>query len=241
MNRKNRCGALLVILACFTAPMLCGTAVAKRWIDYDRLHAVERFLGAIYPQLQQGGGFVTAQTEEFNLKSGINQASGTLNIFFVQCRPGSGVPGGGEQPLHPHCNGFIGSVDSDFLHMILETGPAKFPIRRFYAQGRFVDERQNALLADIKAHPEWKEEEKFEALRAGAAKFEPENKEAFLKSVPADVIYKFSGCQLNLGNAAFGFDYGWVIPGTRRWRKKDEPCHANFEPFEGKLVGIDEL
>lgn len=242
VNRKSSSRVLLAIVALFIVPILCVAAFAKRWDDYDRLHAIERFLGAIYPELQQGGGFITLQSEEFNVKSGINQASGTLSLFFVQCWPGSGVPGGGEKPLHPHCNGFIGSVGSDFLHIILETGPAKFPIRRFYAQGKFVDEKQSALLAEVKAHPEWKEREKLEALRrTGAAKFGPENKEAFLKSVPADVIYQFSGCRLNLRNTTFGVDSGWVIQGMHRWHKKDDPCHANFEPFEGKLVNIDQL
>ncbi len=121
------------------------------------------------------------------------------------------------------------------------TGPAKFPIRHFDARGKFVDEQQNGFLAEM-SHPEWKEPEKLDALRKAGAKFGSENKEAFLKSVPADVdSHQFSGCRLNLGIATFGADYGWVIQGTHRWRKKDDPCHANFEPFEGKLVGIDEL
>ncbi len=209
-------------------------ASGKKWVDYDRLRGIERFLNAVYPELQRHGGFLTMQTEEFNSNSD------QLNLFFVQCWPGSGVPGaGGKAP--PHCNSYIGSVVSDFLDLIVWTGPAKFPIRHFDARGKFVDEKQNGFLAEMKAHPEWNEPEKLEALRKAGPKFGPENKEAFLKSVPADVIYQFSACRLNLGTATFGAGYGWVVQGTYHQLKRDLPCHANFEPFEGKLIGIDEI
>jgi hypothetical protein len=126
--------------------------------------------------------------------------------------------------------------------MIVWAAPTKFPIHHFDARGKFVDEKQNGFLAEIKAHPESKEPEKLDALRKAAPTFGPENKEAFLKSVPADVIYQFSGCRLILTTATFGADYGWVINGTYRPPKlKQLPCHANFEPFDGKLIGIDEL
>jgi hypothetical protein len=234
MDRKSWGGRLLTIVACFIVLMLCGPTVAKSWTDYDRLHAVEKFLDAVYPELQQHGGFLTMQTEEFNSNSD------QLYLFFVQCWPGSGVPGGGEK-APPHCNGYIGSVVSDFLDLIVWTGPAKFPIRHFDARGKFVDEKQNRFLAEMKAHPEWKEPEKLEALRKAGPKFGPENKEAFLKSVPAEIVYQFSSCRLNLGTATFGPDYGWVIQGTHRQFKRDLPCHANFEPLDGKLIGIDEV
>ncbi len=177
MNRENRTGTLLATVASFIALTLCGpgTAAAKKWVDYDRLRAIERFLNAVYPELRQHGGFLTMQTEEFN--SNADQ----LYLFFVQCRPGSGVPGGAPRPhFLPPCNANIGSVVSDFLELSVWTGPARFPIRHFYARGKFIDEKQNAFLADIKAHPEWKEPEKLEALRKADPKFGPENKEAFL-------------------------------------------------------------
>lgn len=227
----------------FFALTLCSQSLAsgQKHADYDRLHAVERFLDAIYPQLQQHGGFLTLQTEEFNRTSAAVDFSAPVNLFFVQCWPGSGVPAGGTKTLLPHCNGNVGSVVSDFLHIILETGPAKFPIHRFYAQGKFVEEKQNALLTEIQAHPEWSESEKFDAVKKAGARFGPENKEKFVKSVPADVIYQFSACRLNLGTASFGPDYGWVIQGTRGQGHKQYPCHAGFEPFDGKLIGIDEV
>lgn len=93
---------------------------------------------------------------------------------------------------------------------------AKRPLHQFYPQGRFVDEKLSTLLSDIKAHPEWKEPEKLEALRAAGPKFGPENKKALLKSVPAGFIYQFSGCRLNFRTATSGAGYGWVIQSTYR-------------------------
>ena len=237
MDRENRINTFFVTVVGFAVLLLSGhsTAAAKKWVDYDRLRAIERFLNAVYPEFQQHGGFLTVQTGEFN------SSSDQLNLFFVQCWPGSGVPAQGTKPLFPHCNSNIGSIDSDFLSLIVHTGPARFPIQQFSAQGKFVDEKQNRFLAEVKAHPEWQEPEKLEALRKAGPNFGPENKEAFLKSVPAEIVYQFSSCRLNLKTATFGADYGWVVQGTHRRGKRDYPCHANFEPFEGKLNGIDQV
>jgi hypothetical protein len=216
----------------------CAQVVAavKKWMDYDRLRSIERFLDAVYPPLQQHGGFLTMQTEEFN------SSSSQLNLFFVQCWPGSGVPGGAVRAdFLPHCSGNIGSVNSDFLRIIVVMGPARFPIHSFSADGKFVLEKQDEFIAEIKDHPDWKEPEKLDVLKKAGARFGPENKDDFLKTVPVDVVYEFSGCRLGLKTATFGADYGWAIQGTYRHGKKDYPCHASFEPFEGKLIGLDEL
>lgn len=238
MDGEKRIYTLLAAVAVCIGLLLCshGTVAARKGADYDRLRAIERFLSAVYPELQQHGGFLTLQTDEFNSGPG-----GEIYLSFVQCWPGSGVPAQGTKPLLPHCNSYLGSVDSDFLQMIVWAGPAEFPIRHFDARGKFVDEKQNTFIADLKAHPEWKEPEKLEALLKAGPKYGPENKEAFLKSVPADIIYQFSSCRLNFGIATFGADYGWVIQGTHHERNRDYPCHANFEPFEGRLVGLDQL
>lgn len=75
----------------------------------------------------------------------------------------------GAKPPIPYCNGYLGSVVSDFLELVLWTPPAKLPILHFEATGKFVDEKQNEFLADIKVHPEWKEPKKLEVLRKGGS------------------------------------------------------------------------
>jgi hypothetical protein len=233
---QRRLGKLLASAVGFLALLLCEHGLAaNRWSDYDRLRAVEKFLDAVYPHLGQEKGLLTVQTDEFN------SYPGRLYVFFIECRPGSGVPGGGGTLPYPNCSGVVGSVHSEFLQATIETGPEKFPIHRFYAQGKFVEDKQSDLLAEIKAHPDWKEPDLLAALRKAGAKFGPENKEAFLRSVPIDVIYEFSACRLDLRNATFGADYGWVVQGTYRQGRKQYPCHATFEPFDGKLIGIDEV
>jgi len=117
--------------------------------------------------------------------------------------------------------------------LIVETGPAEFPIHHFYAQGSFVQERRAALLAETNSHPELKEPEFLEALQTSGAKFGPENKESFIKSVPTDVIYKFSACRLDLKTTIFSAEsFAWVIQGTWQSTRK-YPCTATFEPFDG--------
>jgi hypothetical protein len=229
-------GRFLIAVVSFLVLTFCGQGIAinKKWVDYDRLHAVEKFLDEAYPQLVQEKGLLTVQTDEFN------SYSGTLYLFFIQCRPGSGVPGGSEKPLHPHCP--IGSVDSEFLHISVEMGPASFPIHRFYAEGDFVQDKRGAMLSEIKSHPEWKEPDMLDALRKANPKFGPENKDAFLKSVPASVIYEFSACVLDLGRTTFSAgSNAWDIQGTYQQPKGKYPCSATFEPFDGKLLGIDEV
>jgi hypothetical protein len=213
-----------------------GFATTKKWLEYDRLRAVERFLDTVYPQLLQEKGLLTLQTDE------LNSHWGTLYVFFTRCDPGSGVPGGGVKALYPSCSPAIGSASSEFLHLSVEMGPAKFPIRRFYAQGNLVQERRTALLAEVKVHPEWKEPEMLDALSKAGAKFGPDNKEAFLKLVPAASIFEFSACQLDLGSGTFSTgDYSWSIRGTYQQAKGKYPCSATFEPFDGKLLAIDEV
>ena len=89
-------------------------------------------------------------------------------------------------------------------------GPAKFPIHHFYAQGTFVQEKRAVLLAEMKSHPEWKDPEMLELLQKAGATFGPENRDDFLKSVPATAIYEFSACRLDLRTATFSAgSYAW--------------------------------
>jgi len=204
-NESKRSQTLLIAAVSYLVLACCSQSFAvKKWVDYDRLRAVEKFLDAVYSPLLQEKGLSTLQTVEFNSNSP------TLDLFFTQCRPGSGVPVAGEKPPHPNCNGFIGSASSEFLHLSVQMGPAKFPIHHFYAQGTFVQEKRAVLLAEMKSHPEWKDPEMLELLQKAGATFGPENRDDFLKSVPATAIYEFSACRLDLRTATFSAgSYAW--------------------------------
>lgn len=214
-------------------------AAGRSWGDYDRMLTTERFLVAVYPELLQERGLLTFQTQEFNLTPGW-----PLYVHLLRCHPGSGVPAGGQHPLRRPCPGPMQPDATNFLMVSVDSFSSRFPIFRFGAGGDFVDAKLRALRAEIRSHPEWDEKAMLEALRLARPQFGPDSREAFLKKVPKEVIYRFSGCRLDLKKASFGaFVSGelgmmWRVPGTSRVRGNKEICSATFEPFEGKLLTI---
>ena len=86
-NESKRSQTLLIAAVSYLVLACCSQSFAvKKWVDYDRLRAVEKFLDAVYSPLLQEKALSTLQTVEFNSNSP------TLDLFFTQCRPGSGVP-----------------------------------------------------------------------------------------------------------------------------------------------------
>jgi hypothetical protein len=207
----------------------------KKWYDYDRMKVVETFLNTIYPELRQDNGLLTFRTREFNLPGD------DLRVSFVRCRVGSGVPAGNVRRTLPNCDMLYESGTSEFLTLALRMGTHKFPIYWFEAKGNFFEQREE-LLERANAHPEWNERKRLESLAEVHPKFGPENRELFLRTLPVDTVYRFSGCRLILNQTKFddtGID--WYVPGTVRRGRKSSPCQAQFDPLGGNLLGISQL
>jgi hypothetical protein len=229
---------LLVLLLAVLA-LGADTKIPRKWVDYDRMSAVQDFLVAVYPDLRTEKGILTFRTMEFNI------LGSEINVSFVQCRPGSGVPAGGfypgMPPLHT-CNFAYETSHSQFLELTVVMGPHDAPIRHFEASGEFVAGKLESFRKEVKAHPDWQEKDILAALAASQAKFGPEQRDQFLRAIPSTMIAKYSGCRLDLNKAKFmGGESNWLIPGTARRGKESVPCNVKFEPFEGKLLSIDEL
>jgi hypothetical protein len=91
-----------------------------------------------------------------------------------------------------------------------------------------------------------------QALALMKPKFGPEQREAFMKVIPTQVIERYSGCRLSPESATFlakrgpstppdtAMELGWTVDGTSRERGRLH-CPATFEPFEGKLLTILQL
>jgi hypothetical protein len=83
MDGEKRIYTLLATAAACVGLLLCSHICRAERADHDRLRVIERFLSAVYPELQQHGGFLTLQTDEFNSGPG-----GEIYLSFVQCWPG---------------------------------------------------------------------------------------------------------------------------------------------------------
>src|SRR6266481_1819989 len=243
---------LIVIIATLCTLSVFGQS--QNWGTFDRLLVTQEFLNAIYPDLKHYEGLLMLRAVEFHT------ATGQGNVAdLVPCKPGSGIVSSpnsapGQVPL-PHCgDGRFLSSASDFLTMDVTFG-IKDPIRAFAATGGFVRSKSAPVEKQIAAHPEWNEQQGVNALRHGNPRFVPDNKTEFLKVVPADAIFKFTGCRLQLDSAEFhafrqeGEGHSargtveWRVSGHRRFERTNEedPCVARFEPFDAKLTYVGRL
>jgi hypothetical protein len=239
----------LWISALVTTSLVIGlSAKEKNWGQYDRLTIIERFLDAIYPDLKHTEGLLFLRTEEFHAIGG---ALDQVNI--VSCKPGSGIvfPNSPTQVLPPNCPGIFLPASSDFLSMTVSFG-RKYPILGFDVNGSFVESRARDVAMEIVKQTDWTNEQRTQAVRKSGARFGPDNKNEFLRTLPVQAIIEFTGCELRTTSAEFivgrqegeaGHDYAivqWRINGKRKGLGKlaNQPCVARFEPFDGKLLSI---
>lgn len=247
---KKLAYAILALFLPF-AIVLEGIASQSKYGSFDRLVVVQKFLDAIYPDLKPIHGLLLSRAEEFHL-SNIDGLGGEY-IDVAPCRSGSGVPGGGGEPPStlPHCSGLFLSTFSEFLTMSVGYS-SRFPIAIFYASGSFVDGKSQNTKHEIAGHPEWTRQDWAEAVRRVKPRFGPEQRLAFLDSIPVATITEFTGCRLDRETALFAVDRLEAKPDAARveiqWAvrgKRQNPqgfpngCRATFEPFDGKLLSVD--
>ncbi len=244
--------AKLALLLCLSIAGIRGLSAApkpKRDLPFDRLRKVEEFFDLVYPDLKTQRGIVFLSAVEFHAITGAQD-----QVNFIPCYPGSGIPLATE-PLPNYCAGTYLPHSSSFLSASFWFSK-RFPIRWFGAAGSFVNEKVKAVQEEIAKHPEWTtQEERLDALRRANPRFGPEKKEEFLKTVPARAIYEFTGCHLDLSTAHLVATWEeakpdppliqvvWSISGHQGRHAKPETdrCWATFEPFDGKLLSIQQI
>jgi hypothetical protein len=225
----------LVLLTCAST----STQITNVKLDYDRIQVAENFLREIYPELKPDGLLVTFQT--------VLGRSGTSwsYVGVTRCIPGfSGVPVGDP----PGCDGPMQSDTSSYLMAQVQLVYSKPHLYGFGAGGKFVDEKREILHQAIIEHPEWGEKDMLQALARMGPQYGPDDKEAFVKVIPSNVIERFSGCRLSPDSATLAVKrlsappdtdmrIEWIVSGTSDERHRPN-CSATFEPFKGRLLTI---
>jgi hypothetical protein len=230
----------LAVIFLTLAAGLAAAAQDKAWGSFDRVLLTKNFLDAIYPDLKQTQGLIVLRT-----------GSGTRDeIDVFPCHPGSGVGQAGRDFVH--CIGLYPAGPSEFLTTAIGFVD-EYPIWQFSIGGSFVHAKSVPVEKEIIPHPEWKEEQMIDALRPAHPRFGPDNKQEFLRTLPVEVIFKFTGCRLEPDTVvlhAFRQEGKpepsiaatfWRVTGTRKAGKINDSCVARFEPFDAKLIGIDRM
>lgn len=222
---------------------------------FDRITAIVQFLAAIYPELRDKSGRVTLETDDI-------LGRGPLYVGVRVCRTNSGVAGGvpsaaGDKRQSPDvrmtqpCGPAFSGQAAAFFAGDFTTGSSQYPIYRFAAGGELVGAELRAVQQDIQSHPNWTQEEILAHLRTKRPRFGPDSRDALIKSIPTEAIRQFTGCRLQPKDSLFmpanpkaaEGDWGltWRVPGQHVEGRREVPCLAYFEPFEGKLLRLDQL
>jgi hypothetical protein len=227
---------VLVLLTLGRATLIAATIPKMK---YDRMQIAGDFLHAIYLDLNLGYGQLSFFTWP--------QMTHTFYVNFLPCHPGSGVPAGGKKWPFGQCPGPEFFKSSSYLTAMVAISDKDRLIRSFGAGGEFVTGKMDIVKKEVVEHPEWKEGEMLDVLRQAEPRFGPDHREVFLKSVPVETIYKYTGCRLNLTHVNFWvarlgtppdppeIHLEWNILGTS---SRNGRCSATFEPFDGKLTGL---
>jgi hypothetical protein len=245
MSRELRCFLSLLMSFLLSLPLL---AQYNNWGSFDRLTVTRRFLEAMYPGLRLSSGLLL-----------LRDAGAMSEIDAIPCRLGTGVDAGyvpgapPAPPPPPHCIGLYPSGPSDFLSAEVRWS-TKYPIRHISVGGSFVRSRAELVLKEIADHPDWSQEQRLEALHRAGPRFGSGNRGGLLRIIPVDVILKFTGCRLQPGTAALFVwrdeappdppvaGVAWRISGKYIYGPElHNSCSAEFEPFDGKLLGVTDL
>ena len=232
---------LLPWLALISLINVSAVGQQKMTLTYDRIQFAEDFLNAMYPGLGPHH-LITIQT----VFSWIG--SSYFYVGITPCHPGSGVPAGGTPFPPDECSAPPLQADASSFFMASVILSHKKPyLRGFGAGGEFLSGRLEAWSRDIIRHLEWTEDQRLNALRLMKPRFGPDEKEAFIGTIPVQTIERFSGCRLNPDSAVFvakrllpradkQTQLGWTVTGEGGDTRSG--CSAEFEPFEGRLLRL---
>jgi len=233
---------LLLWLVPISLITLSAFGQRKMTLTYDRIQFAEDFLNAMYPGLGPHR-LITVQTGFGWLGStffyvGITPCSLANNAVTSLNNRDQGAPKACPAPLQVDASSF-------FMASIVLYHKKPY-LRGFGASGDFLSGRLESLRQEIIRHPAWAEDQMLSALHLMRPRFGPEDKDAFSRTVPVQIIEQFSGCRLNPDSAVLSakrspppdtiIDLAWTVNG--RAGDKRSGCYAEFEPFEGRLLRL---
>lgn len=245
MRAKGTHILFCAVAACLPMRAQNSAAKAPSILHYDRMQTVEMFLDAVYPDLAQQKGMLTFQNYEFNIGTGV----GNIYVHFLQCRPGSGVPVSSQRAQFHPCPAPLLCFPSPYLSASVKLRSTdRHPVAGLGAGGELVLSELGPLREEIRKHGEWSEGQMLEALKRAKPSFGPDHRAEFLKSIPVETLYEFTGCRLDPGTARMWvarlggppdvpeIHVEWLVSG--KIKNSGDTCTATFEPFHGRLLTI---
>jgi hypothetical protein len=116
------------------------------------------------------------------------------------------------------------------------------------AGGPVADGRRDKFAEEMNRHPEWSDAQVIAALNDAGAKFGPDHKAEFLRTLPFEELKPFVGGEIEVLSAGFHFwesdlegktsraYLSWIV--RAKWHGSDgreAGCSLAFEPFDGTL------
>jgi hypothetical protein len=213
----------------------CGSADEARPDDY--VTRAMQLLRALYPGLHGVHAIIFDETDFLNRSPQHPDAINPLAISLCKSHVEPWDPPKASDPVL----GARFTFDSrtNLLRLLWISGPV-------------VNGRLNNLILDLNHHPDWSDTQVVKALKDAGAKYGPDDREAFLRSLPLKTLEPFTG-HLDVVSADFGvrlpasldeeesgFDLTWAV--EAKWRSRDGHLEADyfllFEPFDGALMNL---
>jgi hypothetical protein len=176
MSRSSR-RRILLISALFAC---CVPAVTGATGPDDYTARAKQFLRTLYPGLPRVRAVIYDETD----LGGRPANPDVITPLVIQLYPSPHQAVVVGQP--PPSQDIVLAARFDFD---LET----HDLRRVWVSGPFVDGRQEKLMKEVDAHPEWSDEQVVKALKAAGARFGPDDREAFLRALPLKELEPFTG------------------------------------------------
>ncbi len=226
--------SFLVLFAAFTP---CAYAQSDDTRPYNYVGVARQFLREVYPGL----------TRQFSVTIHDHQpldGSDMLTSFGIELskpewRP-SGVPPGSPPQVEPNICG-----EGCVCKNPVVTGLFGFDwqsenpeVVMAWMGGPFLTCRLDRLLEAVSKHADWTDARILTELRSSGAKFGPDRKEEFIRSLPIAKLKPFVG-EIEVRSVEFEVrELTWLVRLTWHDREGhvDQKSFLIFEPFEGRLI-----
>ena len=231
-SSRHRLTSLALI---FAASYLFPRELAGAMTSADYAAESIKLLHALFPDLK----YVNVEMS-YDSNLGESDGANVIDVRFRKHRDSSGH----EIPYEKREVLFDTALTFNVKMQLL------FDLRNW---GPFIDDRRDEFAKQVDAHPEWTDAQIVAALKAAGAKFGPDNRTAFLRTLPLKTLEPLTG-PLELLSAKFGVrfdptgdedrgqaDLMWGV--DTRWHSRDGRYEAHyfmtFEPFNGRLRHLD--
>jgi hypothetical protein len=196
----------------------------------DYTARAKEFLGRLYPRLDDRLLVVITGPV---LRGGVRSPD-VMNRFGVE--------------LYEHLAGSIDQSDAGqyrdpilIADFTFDWQTEKKELVNLFVRGPAVDSRTYKVLEQLKTHPGGSESQIAEALNKAGAKYGPDHKDEFLRSLPLELLKPYLGGELKIISVQFEPrpSPAWVV--LAKWHSPDgreADCTLSFEAFDGLLKMI---